>query len=58
MAEEPLYNSRILNTYVEFTKKNYPQVNFHELFEYAQVEPYQIGDEGHWFTQEQHDRFH
>ena len=58
MAEEPLYNSRILNTYLEFTKNKYPQVNIHELFEYAQVEPYQISDEGHWFTQEQHDRFH
>ncbi len=25
---------------------------------YAGVEPYQITDEGHWFTQGQHDRFH
>jgi HD-GYP domain-containing protein (c-di-GMP phosphodiesterase class II) len=58
MAEELLYNSRILNTYFEFTKNNYPQVNIHELYEYARVEPYQISDEGHWFTQEQHDRFH
>ena len=58
MAEEPLYNSRILNTYIEFTKKNYPQVDIQALLEYAQVEPYQISDEGHWFTQGQHDRFH
>jgi HD-GYP domain-containing protein (c-di-GMP phosphodiesterase class II) len=58
MAEEPLYNSRILNTYIEFTKLNYPYVNIQDLLKYAQVESYQISDEGHWFTQEQHDRFH
>jgi HD-GYP domain-containing protein (c-di-GMP phosphodiesterase class II) len=58
MAEKPLYNSRILNTYLEFTKKNYPQVNIYDLLKYAQVESYQITDEGHWFTQRQHDRFH
>jgi len=58
MSEAPLYNSRILNTYIEFTKKNYPQVNIDDLLKYAQVESYQISDEGHWFTQGQHDRFH
>ena len=58
ISERPLYNSRILNTYIEFTKKNYPHVNIHDLLKYAEVEAYQINDEGHWFTQEQHDRFH
>ena len=58
MAEEPLYNSGILNTYIEFTKINYPYVNIQDLLRYARVESYQISDEGHWFTQEQHDRFH
>ncbi len=58
MSEKPLYNSRILNTYIEFTKINYPYVNIQDLLKYAQVESYQISDEGHWFTQEQHDRFH
>ncbi len=56
--EKPLYNSRILNTYIEFTKKNYPYVSIHDLLKYAGVEAYQISDEGHWFTQNQHDRFH
>ena len=58
MAETPLYNSRILNTYIEFTKINYPSVSIHDLLKYAGVEAYQISDEGHWFTQSQHDRFH
>ena len=58
MAEEPLYNSRILNTYIEFAKINYPYINIQDLLKYAQVESYQISDEGHWFTQGQHDRFH
>jgi HD-GYP domain-containing protein (c-di-GMP phosphodiesterase class II) len=56
--DEPLYNSRILNTYLEFTRATYPELPLGELLAYAGVEPYQVKDEGHWFTQEQHDRFH
>jgi HD-GYP domain-containing protein (c-di-GMP phosphodiesterase class II) len=58
MAEAPLYNSRLLNTYVDFIRKTYPFININELLQYAQVEPYQVSDEGHWFTQEHHNRFH
>ena len=58
MNDRPLYSSRILNTYINFVKKNYPAIDINELLSYTGVESYQIADEGHWFTQEQHDRFH
>lgn len=58
MEDRPLYNSRIVSTYIDFIGKNYPYIDINELLKYARVEPYQVNDEGHWFTQEQHDRLH
>lgn len=58
MVDRPLYNSRIVSTYIDFIGKNYSFIDINELLKYARVEPYQVNDEGHWFTQEQHDRLH
>src|SRR3990170_7281297 len=55
---QPLYNSRIMNTYVKFVRKKYNHINVDELLSYANMKPYQIEDEGHWFTQEQIDLFY
>jgi signal transduction histidine kinase len=57
-AEKALYNSRIINTFVGLVRKKYPQVDVEELFRYAEMSPYEVTDEGHWFTQRQIDRFH
>jgi putative nucleotidyltransferase with HDIG domain len=54
----PLYNSRIVSTYVRFIKTNYSYVNLSDLLAHAGMESYQVEDEDHWFTQEQVDRFH
>lgn len=54
----PLYNSRIIRTYISFIKRNYSYINISELLSYARMEPYQVEDEGHWFTQQQVDLFH
>lgn len=54
----PLYSSRIPNTYVQFIRKNYGHIDVDELLRYAGIEPYQLADEGHWFSQEQVNRFH
>ncbi|MBZ0157545.1 MAG: HD domain-containing protein [Alphaproteobacteria bacterium] len=54
----PLYNSRIINTFVRLIKRDYPYITIGELLQYAGIEPYQVEDEGHWFTQEQVDRFY
>ena len=54
----PLYNSRIIKNYVEYLKGNYPKTDVAFLLKYANIEKYQLDDEGHWMTQEQVDRFH
>ncbi|MBU6391755.1 MAG: HD domain-containing protein, partial [Planctomycetes bacterium] len=53
-----LYNSRIIDTYIKLIKRNYSYINLSELLHYAGIEPYQVTDEGHWFTQEQVDLFY
>ena len=58
MASEPLYNSRIINTYIKYVKKCYEHVNIDELYNYAKMEPYEVADQNHWFTQEQINLFH
>ncbi len=54
----PLYNSRIINTYIKLIRSRYSYINIGELLSYAKIEPYQVEDEGHWFTQEQINLFH
>jgi HD-GYP domain-containing protein (c-di-GMP phosphodiesterase class II) len=54
----PLYNSRIIDTYIKLIKNRYSYVNIGELLNYAGMKPYEIADQGHWFTQEQVDRFY
>ena len=58
MPERPLYNSTIVNTFVKLLIKKYPQVDVRELLEFAEIEPYEVTDEGHWLTQRQVDRFY
>jgi len=57
-VEKPLYNSRVINSFINLLKKRYPQVDLRELLIYSEIMPYEISDEGHWFTQRQVDRFH
>ncbi|MDO8685108.1 MAG: hypothetical protein Q7J78_00385, partial [Clostridiales bacterium] len=54
----PLYNSRIINTYIKLIRSRYNYINIGELLSYAKIEPYQVEDEGHWFTQEQINLFY
>ena len=56
--DTPLYNSRILSSYLMLIKSQYSYINIEELLEYAGIESYQVDDEGHWFTQDQMNRFH
>ncbi len=56
--DKPLYNSRVIDTYIKFIKIKYNYINISELLSYARIEPYQVTDEGHWFTQEQVDLFY
>ncbi len=56
--EQPLYNSRIMDNYVKLIRRKYPHVPLQDLLAHAGMEPYQIADQGHWFTQDQINRFH
>ena len=57
-ANPQLYNSRILDSYIKLLKKRYKDVNINELLSCAKIKPYEIADQGHWFTQEQVDLFY
>jgi len=56
--DRPLYNSRLTKNYVEYIKKFHPQVDIHPLLRYSGITTYELEDQGHWFTQQQVDRFH
>ncbi len=58
MDSEPLYNSRIFNSYIKYIKKCYEHVNIDKIYEHAHMEPYEVADQNHWFTQEQVNLFH
>jgi HD-GYP domain-containing protein (c-di-GMP phosphodiesterase class II) len=58
VGEPALYNSSIINTYIKMVKVRYPYVSVAALLGQAAMEPYQVEDEGHWFTQSQVDRFY
>jgi len=58
LDSKPLYNSRIVNSYVKYIKKCYEYINIDELYDYAGIEPYEVADQNHWFSQEQINRFH
>ena len=53
-----LYNSRIIDTYIKLLKRKYAYVDIDEVLDYAGMKAYEIADQGHWFTQEQIDRFY
>ena len=56
--EKPLYNSRIIDNYIKLIRKKYSFINVNELLRYAQMKPYEVADQGHWFNQRQIDLFH
>jgi class 3 adenylate cyclase len=55
--DDPLYNSRLIKNYLEYTKKQYPEVDINSMLSYAGITTYELEDQGHWFTQRQVDRF-
>ncbi len=57
-SEAPLYNSRIIDTYIRLIKQKYTYINVGELLNYAGMKGYEVADEARWFTQEQVNRFY
>jgi len=58
ISDDPLYNSRLINNYVEYLKKAHPEVDIDSVLDYAGISTHEVQDQGHWFTQNQVDRFH
>ena len=54
----PIYNSRILKLYAEFLLANYPSVDIEPILHQANISKYELNDPGHWFNQQQVDRFY
>ena len=58
MKNAPLYNSRIIRTYVEYLLKYYPDIDIDSVLVYAGITSFEMQDGAHWFNQSQVDRFH
>ena len=58
MDNKPLYNSRIIDTYIRLIKKKYDTIDVNALLRFSGMQSYQVADQGHWFTQKQINRFH
>lgn len=54
----PMYNSRIIDTYTKLIKAKYADIDVSELLNHAGMKPYEVADQGHWFTQQQINRFY
>ena len=53
-----LYSSNIISTFLKLIGKKYGYVDIAALLLHAGMEPYQVNDDGHWFTQKQVDLFY
>ena len=58
LSDRPLYNSRIINSFILLIKHKYSYVDITELLEYAGMKEYEVADQAHWFRQDQVDRFY
>jgi class 3 adenylate cyclase len=56
--DDPFYSSRNIKNYIEYTKKHYPEVDIESILSHAGITTYELEDQGHWFSQQQVDRFH
>jgi PAS domain S-box-containing protein len=53
-----LYHIKIIKTYLEYVRKNYPELKIENILDYSGITESQLDDDGYWFTQKQADRFH
>ena len=58
MNDTPLYSSLVIKTFVEYLGAHYPGLDINSILDYSGMTIYQLNDEGHWFNQNQVDRFH
>ena len=58
MNQNRLYNSRLFDSFLKLLEANYPRVNITLLLRDVGIEPYEIADQGRWFTDEQINKFY
>ena len=58
MKDDALYNSRIIKIFVEYLGAHYPGLDINPILDHSGMTVYQLNDEGHWFNQNQVDRFY
>lgn len=54
----PIYGSKGIQVYLKLLKCKYAYVNTDHLLQYSQMEPYQVTDDGYFFSQKQINLFH
>ncbi len=54
----PIYNSRIIKTFLEYLRIYYPNLDIDSVLGYAEMTKYEVEDPAHWFSQSHTDRFH
>jgi len=54
---QPIYNSKITQVYLEYIKKHYPGLDVEALLASAGMQEYEVADPNYWFSQDQADRF-
>jgi hypothetical protein len=52
----PLYNIRLLRSYIDYVYVNYPDVDIDKILKYAGVTKFQYNDYGYWCNQQQMNR--
>lgn len=57
MNDKPLYNSRVISTFLEYLINSRHDINIEALLADAGISHYEVEDEGHWLTQQQVDAF-
>jgi PAS domain S-box-containing protein len=57
IAEQRLYNIRIIKNYIDYLQNNYPEMDIVKILDYAGISQLQLNDSGFWYTQEQANRF-
>jgi len=53
-----IYNSKIIDYYIKLIKQKYSHINVIDLLKFADMKPYEVDDQSHWFTQDQVNRFY
>ena len=57
-TQTPIYSSRLIQSYVQYLRRFYPDIDIGDLLRYAGMTIYEVEDPAHWLSQDQIDRFH